>query len=1760
LVTAVRPPEWYREPGTLRWKKIWTTTQGDIVSEFGTPPPLYRKPEGGLFYTESPSVSTPVSEGAFEAYVRDLLAQGRTPQTVETLTGLGATEADIAEFFGEVTQAATFEEARRALDDPTISSEVWVARYGHLYRIEQQEQLHDLLETLFPGRVTGVLGADLQALSQYISNAPDAFWEDIQTLGRTPEVEALLRLIPWRDTEGEIIQITEEDLVDLFGESALTAVVPLSSQVPMPQPIEFAVPFSFPKTEEERVANQRVFKQYRERGGNLSFDQWRREQALSEAQITGELREDVFRKLAGLPLTAEAKQLRIDFANKSPLAAQFLAGWGDVIGTAGSALQWLGQEELAKNIKELAKPLKGTISPPEMPPLDWKSAADPAFWSNLPDFLARNTPFTLALVPAMIAGYTGGTAVAGAIGLGAFWTTVLGAVGATSLSRPLEGVLEAAGAFDEAISRDMTSEQASKVAQDVFLKNLILSGWDIAQLATAFLPIPAKILANPFLKAAIVGGKVIVTGLTEAGEEAVQEIFQRQALGDPIVLDEDMKLAMLLGGVMGSGMGGTGAAFTTIIDRTVKNIPQDMQGQFFDDMTEAMQNGLDEQKALLVALEELAKTTKGIEIIEFIVQDVQKEDAQMQIEASKERQAEKIEPITFREEFQLKSDIADLKAKLPTAPVEERAALQRRIEILEADLARGEALRIPEAVPEVKLPEELKSFATNAIKLSKEEFLTQYQVGLNEQNLTRRETAQRIDAYIKRTLKITPAQFYDTYVKAEQVIPKPPAVEPVAPVVEEVAPERIIYDETGSPINPDETIPQDVADTVPIVRDIGAKERVRPTRKVFEKMGLYEEFKGIQEAEVLQGEARQVFAKKLKEVNKWVDKKRRHIVFRELDEAGSQVGLTFNEKRAVAWFKKFFDEWADTLNLPQNKRVKNYITHIFEADIAAQLKTKHPLDIAMVRALEYRTPKTIFNPFLQERLGATVGLIEDPFAAASAYESKQLRVFYYEPLLQKLAAIANAETTPQAARNYLQDYAQRMTGKPSKLDQEINNTLKEFGEKIAKLPGGAPFARFLTRGNPAGMASYNFTSALYTLWLGFKPTSAIRNLSQHTLIMAEVGPLHFNNGISLRFTEEGKAALDNSLVWRSRRAAFLPGIDDSFASRWVDKFRETALWMFRAADAQNVKDAFLAGYSEAKTLLPEANRQVWIERGDEVAADTQYLYTKMNSMALSQTSIGRVFSVLTTWTVNWMELMTKWVSRRPSRVYLEHEKATGQKVKKANWSTSYKAILMYMVIVGLGYLIKEESRLKAWEYTGITSIRYLADVIGGDFPGLSVPGAVASMVAGFITDDERMFKQGWYEFRSSVTPGIIRQLENVASGERDWLTLFFYLEGKDWKIKKLKNKWEKGWKEYDALAPKDRDDYRKDNPLIEAQMFVTGKFTTLSSDAARAEVLRLIEEHKLDTEMIDGYEKVFGVDTDEELAKLQKTLGEVGLTEKGEQKLKENGELDYFTTGNFASEVNKLLKVVGRYRIEKDGNALAIEFLRAQDLWVPYEDLTDEAARVLFRQQFPDVEAQLYLWGKISTFKNPKSAEVLLGLMDKYGIPPEAIPAFLDNPEKYDELFTPIYELKTKWFDKSVEYEVLETDEERAQFKVDNPKWVAGMRRIEAIEKEIVSEDTYVDWYTNPDIKRPKEHEGEWYEDDWYLQEHDDFYQEMIDKGIWKPRNFDKVPTREVFELYKTWQLKDLGNARRDMEARYPELDQWLHIKFGTMLESERNK
>jgi len=568
-------------------------------------------------------------------------------------------------------------------------------------------------------------------------------------------------------------------------------------------------------------------------------------------------------------------------------------------------------------------------------------------------------------------------------------------------------------------------------------------------------------------------------------------------------------------------------------------------------------------------------------------------------------------------------------------------------------------------------------------------------------------------------------------------------------------------------------ITQEFADKIPMLNEIGVLERVRPTRQVFEKMGLRKEiWEPAFEAENKMYLALMKFRKEITQVKSLVKPESRPRIFQAIEHPTKATDLTNEEKLVYKWFKNYFDDWANKLKLPAEKRRDNYVTHIFEKSIAEDLAAKHPLDPELIRAMDFASPKTVFNPYLKARLGQTMGLVEDPFLAASAYESRALRVFHYQPLLQRIG-VYEKYLPPNSAR-YLRDFKTRITNRPLAVDREINQSLKEFAESIKGLPGGEKLAAQLTKGNAGGLAAYNYTSFLYFSWLGFKPTSAIRNLSQHVLAMADVGPLNLAKAFRLRLTTEGKAALEKSAVLTSRKQAYMPGIDTSFSSRWMDNIRETSLKMFRWADRQNVQDAFLSGYSEAKSF---GLSEEWaIKRGDEVAANTQYLYTRLAGAQWSQSTLGRVLSPLTTWPENWLELMAKWFGGKPSYVYTEYAAATGKSIPEVmSWGLRRKSLAIYLPLVAGAYAIEQKTKFRASEYTGWGSIRYLMDIASGQLPALDLPSGLAQVVGGAITGNENILKSGWNRVRPDHLMGIVNQLRRVADGKTDWLSLFIYL-------------------------------------------------------------------------------------------------------------------------------------------------------------------------------------------------------------------------------------------------------------------------------------------------------------------------------------------------------------------------------------------------
>ena len=265
--------------------------------------------------------------------------------------------------------------------------------------------------------------------------------------------------------------------------------------------------------------------------------------------------------------------------------------------------------------------------------------------------------------------------------------------------------------------------------------------------------------------------------------------------------------------------------------------------------------------------------------------------------------------------------------------------------------------------------------------------------------------------------------------------------------------------------------------------------------------------------------------------------------------------------------------------------------------------------------------------------------------------------------------------------------------------------------------------------------------------------------------------MNFSKGIKVRFTAEGKDVLSQSLVLKGRKIAFLPGVEESEIRKWPRRLQQAGLFFFKTADKENVTNAFMSGYMKGKSLnLPKD----WaIRMGDEVAANTQFLYTKMARSLFEGSALGRFLTPFTSWPRNWMELMAKWFTGRRSQVLADYFTETG--IRVVDPGSKAKEAISYLALVTLAQAAERTTPLRVTEYTGVTSIRSLAQFAGGELPSLGIVQGLAEIVAGTAILDEKMVRSGWNIVKPGRMIGIARQLEQITTGKQDWLSLFLFL-------------------------------------------------------------------------------------------------------------------------------------------------------------------------------------------------------------------------------------------------------------------------------------------------------------------------------------------------------------------------------------------------
>lgn len=399
---------------------------------------------------------------------------------------------------------------------------------------------------------------------------------------------------------------------------------------------------------------------------------------------------------------------------------------------------------------------------------------------------------------------------------------------------------------------------------------------------------------------------------------------------------------------------------------------------------------------------------------------------------------------------------------------------------------------------------------------------------------------------------------------------------------------------------------------------------------VLEKIGMG---KG---AEMLQ-DAKNLYRKNLKTEVGTIESWRKRVgkdplastrIFRYLDGQAKEVHHEMsNVELAVAdEIKPYLKEWADRLKLPEDNRLSNYITHIFDDSDVEDKANPFEEDPELASIMSEKVAGSVYDPFTQKRLGKK-GYKEDVWAALDAYVKRGTRKEAMDPALEYLKN--ESKNLDDSSYRYVKNLTHRINMRPTEMDKLFDNLITQT-PGLKKLAKGPRPTMFLTQ---------KIRNIFYRGTLGLNFGSALRNLSQGANTYAKLGEKYTTIGYAKMFTHlltnnfnELKEAgvLSDELVQDKKVGVY---------KSLLQKADPVLFGLFDIGEKINRGSAFYGAKSKALAKgLSEAEATKYASR---MVRETQFAFGNVDSPVLLSSDVVKTLTQLGTYNVKQIEFLTR---------------------------------------------------------------------------------------------------------------------------------------------------------------------------------------------------------------------------------------------------------------------------------------------------------------------------------------------------------------------------------------------------------------------------------------------------------------------------------------------------------------------------------------
>lgn len=453
---------------------------------------------------------------------------------------------------------------------------------------------------------------------------------------------------------------------------------------------------------------------------------------------------------------------------------------------------------------------------------------------------------------------------------------------------------------------------------------------------------------------------------------------------------------------------------------------------------------------------------------------------------------------------------------------------------------------------------------------------------------------------------------------APQIVPETSAASPQSPLQTGPTPQpQIKQPQTpggGSTGSLDDIIR---SSSIPVTEKVGILDYLRTPDRVLRKIGLGDEAKHIREKYDDYLKELPVEIDRITNWSKQVPPESNQRIFKYLD--GQPITLTPQEAKVAGEIRTYLQGWADRLGLPAEKRISNYITHIFEKDFIQK-----EFDPEIAKLIRDRVPGSVYDPFVEQRLGK-MGYVEDTWRALDAYVKRATRKVNMDVALEQVKN--KAQNLEESQFDYVKSYIDRINLRPTKLDNMVDNSIKQIvGYRFGQRP-----TAYLTK---AGR------QAVYRGTLGLNFGSALRNLSQGANTYAKLGEKYTAKGY-VDLLKNGTKELEDVGVLRDD---LIQDRTLSAGKQLLQKMDKGLFFFFETAEKINRGSAYYG--AKAKALSEGLNEAQAIEYAKNLVRDTQFTFGSVDTPVALQSDIVKLLTQFQSFTLKQGEFLGEMAAKK----------------------------------------------------------------------------------------------------------------------------------------------------------------------------------------------------------------------------------------------------------------------------------------------------------------------------------------------------------------------------------------------------------------------------------------------------------------------------------------------------------------------------------